>query len=103
MWLSLTPGNSLPRVNIPGLDKAVHFTFYTVLTLLMFYGWKKQEVFPALHRRLLVRILVCAIAYGLLIEVMQETLTDSRHFEVLDVLANSLGAIAGSLISVKLF
>jgi VanZ family protein len=103
LWLSLMSGNKLPRINIPNLDKAVHFTFYFILSLLMFYGWMKQDRFPLLHIRPFLFILCIAIAYGILIEIAQETFTTTRHFELLDVAANSVGATIGSLIGVKLF
>jgi VanZ family protein len=103
LWLCLSSGSGFPRITIPNFDKAVHFTFYFILTLLMFYGWMKQQSFPALHRQTFVRILLIAVAYGVSIEIMQELFTTTRHFELLDIAANSTGAVIGSLISVKLF
>ena len=69
----------------------------------MFYGWKKQNTFPALHRNSFIKILFIAISYGVAIEIMQKLFTTTRHFELLDILADSSGAAIGSLISVKLF
>jgi VanZ family protein len=103
LWLSLTSGSNLPKINIPNIDKVVHFTFYFVLTMLMFYGWTEQNSFSTLHRHRMVKILFIAIVYGIAIEIMQKLFTTTRHFELLDVAANSTGAIIGSLISVKLF
>ena len=103
LWLSLKNGNSLPTINIPNIDKAVHFTFYFILALLMFYGWTKQNIFSSLHKQKLIKIFLLAFSYGFTMEIMQEVFTVSRHFDTLDIAANSMGAIAGSLISVKLF
>ena len=103
MYACLTPSGSLPRVTIPHLDKLVHFTFYVVLAGLLFWGWQKQRAFVWLHKNTVLKILIAACAYGLLVEVMQEIFTTTRHFDMLDELTNATGAVAGSLISVKLF
>jgi VanZ family protein len=103
LWLCLSSGSGFPRITIPNFDKVVHFTFYFVLTILMFYGWMKQQFFPMLHRQTFLRIFLIAVAYGASIEIMQELFTSTRHFELLDIAANSTGAIMGSLLSVKLF
>jgi VanZ family protein len=102
LWLSLRSSSGLPIIDIPHFDKLIHFAFYLVLAMLMFYGWKKH-VFNALHRHAFIGIVIIATAYGVVIELMQESLTSNRHFEALDIVADSIGAIIGSLISVKLF
>jgi VanZ family protein len=103
LYACLTPSGSLPRVTIPHLDKLVHFTFYVVLVGLLFWGWQKQSAYVWLHKNMVLKILVAACTYGLMIEVMQEIFTTTRHFDMLDELTNATGAVAGSLISVKLF
>ncbi len=40
-------------------------------------------------------VLVLAILYGILIEILQYTVTTDRMAEIGDVLANTLGAFAG--------
>ena len=102
MWLCLIPGRDLPSVTIFELDKIVHFTFYVILSALMFYGWQKQNSFSSLHKNTLIKILIITSVYGFAVEIMQELFTVDRHFDIFDALANSTGAIAGSLISVKL-
>jgi VanZ family protein len=103
LWLSLSPGSGMPKVDIPHFDKAVHFVFYLILAVLMFYGWMKQDVFPALYRQAFIGIILIAVTYGVAIELMQESFTTNRHFEVMDVVADAGGAAVGSLLSVKLF
>ncbi|KAF0190362.1 MAG: hypothetical protein FD166_3816, partial [Bacteroidetes bacterium] len=79
--------------------KIVHFIIYLLLALMMYYGWKKQITFPSLYRHTLLKILVITFAYGFLVEILQEKLTADRHFDLMDALANSSGAVAGSWIS----
>jgi VanZ family protein len=97
-YLCMVPARTLPKINIPNIDKMVHFTFYLVLTALMFWGWKKQEAFTWLHRHSLLKIFVIACAYGLSIEVMQELFTADRHFEWLDEAANASGSFTTCLL-----
>ena len=103
LYLCLVPSGSLPKINIPHLDKMVHFTFYFVLVILMNFGWGKQSSFPALHRNALLLIFIIACTYGFAIEIMQEVFTTTRHFELLDEVANATGSGIGSLLVAKLF
>ena len=97
------PGRDLPSVSIWEFDKLVHFAFYVILSLFMFWGWKKQSKFHSLYNNTFLKILAITCTYGFAVEILQELVTADRHFELLDAVANSAGGIAGSLISVKLF
>lgn len=96
--LCLLPGKELPTVDIENFDKLAHFSMYFLLALMMYYGWKKQDSFIALHHRTAIKILIITSAYGFVVEVIQELLTADRHFDLLDAIANSTGAVVGSLI-----
>lgn len=88
---SLVSFNSVPKVNIPGNDKAVHFLFYLVFVVLWSLA-KWQSYFKMKYDSLIV---VLAIIYGIIIEVLQGVLTQTREADFYDALANSLGAIVG--------
>ena len=103
MYLSLMPGNNLPKIKIPNIDKAVHFIFYFTLVFLMAYGWQKQKTVSWMHSKMLMKIFFVAICYGCCIEMMQEIFTTTRHFDWLDIMANTTGSATASLITVKLF
>ncbi|MBI4945599.1 MAG: VanZ family protein [Bacteroidetes bacterium] len=100
--LCLMPGKDLPSVSIWEFDKLAHFGIYLILALLMYYGWKKQNFFLSLRQNTLIKILILTSAYGFAVEIMQELFTADRHFELLDALANSTGAIAGSFAGISL-
>lgn len=102
LYLCLVPSGHLPTIKIPNLDKIVHFTFYLVLVWLMAWGWTKQTAFNALHRNQLIKVFVVACMYGLLIEVLQELFTTTRHFEWLDEGADAFGAAVGCLVTILL-
>ena len=91
---SLVSFNSVPKVAIPGNDKLVHFLFYFFFVVF----WS-----IALHKNFYSKkysfiIVVFAIVYGIIIEVLQGVLTSTRQADFYDVLANTAGAIVGSVI-----
>lgn len=82
-------------------DKIVHFIFYFVLTLLLYFNLRKlitKECFLCLTCFLISGI------FGCFIEFLQETLTKNRFFETKDIIANIFGTIiAIALIKLNLF
>ncbi|SHJ59372.1 VanZ family protein [Pseudozobellia thermophila] len=93
--LSSFKGDDTPKFDIPHLDKAVHFTFYFVAAVLAVFFIREQSrgKFP-FGKALRISVLG-AIGFGIVIEVLQMTLTSDRQGDVLDAVANSLGALGG--------
>jgi len=88
---------------IPHLDKAVHFTFYFVAAILAtFFVRETTKGSFTLHRTVWL-VVFGAIIFGIIIEVLQYAITTDRHGDLLDALANSVGAIAGSLVAKSVF
>ncbi|WP_298532727.1 VanZ family protein [uncultured Algibacter sp.] len=94
--VSLITLNNLPDTGISFADKIFHFLAYALLTIFWFaafsitFNWKKKRA---------MLIAVCSsILFGILIEVLQDTLTESRALDIYDILANSLGALLASII-----
>ena len=102
LGICLMPGKDLPSVSIFEFDKFVHFACYFILATLLYYGWSKQTLVKYLRSHLLFKLLVLTCSYGFIIEIMQETLTADRHFDIYDALANSAGAVAGSFFADKM-
>jgi hypothetical protein len=94
--ICLMPARHIPKVTIPNFDKVVHTGIYIVFAVLTYYGWTMQRSFSSLHQKALLKIIILLASYGLMIEIMQETLTTDRHFEWLDELANTCGATIGA-------
>lgn len=84
--LCLLPVAYLPPANIS--DKLEHLLAFMLLAML----WR------ALYPRQFWRAVFMAVALGGLIEIAQG-LSGYRHAELLDWLADSLGALAGSLLA----
>jgi VanZ family protein len=95
------PGNQVPDVpliNIPHLDKIVHFILFFVLALVLLFELNKirLERKPLLNAYLWSALV--SIGYGVLIEALQHYVFVSRSASFWDVLANSLGVLFAILI-----
>lgn len=89
--LCLVRFTDLPSFGVSGADKYVHFTLHFGFTMLWgFYSVKKQN---KIVLKKIATIIAVSFCYGILIEILQETCTTTRHADVFDVLANFSGAI----------
>lgn len=95
-YLCLTESSSLPKLTFPLKDKIVHFVFYFVFVLL----WSLKLVYKKVTS--LIFILIVAIVTGIVIEFLQEKITDTRTFDWFDIIANSFGAISSFIVLVIL-
>ncbi|WP_158285044.1 VanZ family protein [Arenibacter aquaticus] len=89
-------GDSLPSVDIPHVDKAVHFTFYFVFTFLGCLGYRELKSKKTTLKRAVFVSILTAVIYGMVIEVLQGVATAHREPDILDFLANSAGAFVGA-------
>ncbi|SDQ26512.1 VanZ family protein [Flagellimonas zhangzhouensis] len=90
-------------LNIPYADKITHFIFHTVFVFLGSLAVRERTRGQIGIKKATIMILVLAIIYGIIIEVLQYTITMDRHAEFGDVLANTLGAFAGIILIRWLF
>ena len=82
-------------ITISHLDKWQHCIAYFTLTFFwLFTFYKKKKKYP---------IILCCILFGIIIEVLQYSITNYRTGDYLDVIANSGGVLLGSLIFNQLF
>ena len=104
MYLSLISSEKFERVpflNIPFLDKIVHFGMYFLLmSAIIFVNRKTLES----TRRLFIISLI-PLLYGIMIEVLQSMLTVNRSGSFYDVVFNTSGIYVSILIwlSIKPF
>lgn len=94
-------GTISKSINIPHFDKIAHFTFYYFATILGSLALKEFKGSFS-FKKVSFYILFFSLIYGMVIEVLQFSFTENRQGDFLDVLANSLGALAG-WISLKLW
>ena len=73
------------------LDKILHLTLYYVFIVL----W--SLVYKVITVRQKYVLLIVGIAYGVLIEVLQATMSLGRSYELDDIIANTIGCVLGVL------
>ena len=95
---SLAPSTQFPDAGITGIDLFIHFTFYGILALLNMIGFNKQRRWSLPRMKSIELALGGGILLGIIIEVFQGMVFASRSAEVMDVVANSVGSLAGVLI-----
>jgi VanZ family protein len=79
------------EISFNNIDKLYHlFAYFTLSTCWLFSFYKK----PTLK----YIIIIFCILYGIIIEVLQDTLTLYRTGDFKDVLANTTGIILGLLV-----
>ncbi|MCU0374775.1 MAG: VanZ family protein [Chitinophagaceae bacterium] len=88
--LLVIPGNALPKgppIDVPFFDKWVHVLLFAILAWL----WCAFAAKPADK----VKILVGAIVYGIAMEFVQKYLVVNRSFDLVDIIADSIGVCLG--------
>lgn len=79
-------------------DKVVHFTFYLVWVVLLYYGSSRGYRKSLSYRKILF-YWSSAMVIGVIVEYLQMWMAIGRSAEVLDAMANSAGAVSGIIIS----
>jgi VanZ family protein len=97
LYLSLTNAENFENVQLikmPNLDKLVHFGMYFVLMSVIIIEHRNNLANP-------IKLLLLAIiplSYGILMEVLQLTLTRSRSGDMIDALFDAGGILAAILL-----
>jgi glycopeptide antibiotics resistance protein len=73
------------------LDKILHLTLYYVFIVL----WSLVSKVITVRQKYV--LLIVGIAYGVLIEVLQATMSLGRSYELDDIIANTIGCVLGVL------
>jgi len=94
--VSVLPGGNLPKIPDWNLlfapDKVAHFGAYGVFALLLSVAFTGSRI----KRAIPLAIFVSAF-YGLLMEILQGISGTGRNFDVVDMVANLIGALLGGL------
>jgi VanZ family protein len=89
--LCLLPGNELPRVNVPFIDKWAHVLLFAGFSFLWLCAG------PATRLSRLFIILAISIFTGWLVEYIQGNFVPGRYQDNMDTLADAVGGLAGIL------
>ncbi|MGV9003093.1 VanZ family protein [Flavobacterium sp.] len=97
-FLCLISSEDLPSINIKieGSDKGVHFTFHFIFTVLwMLYIYAS---FQKITLNQTLKVILSSFLFGIVIEILQGFFTTTRSADVLDVVANTLGALSAGIL-----
>lgn len=98
---SLISTSSIPKLKFAVSDKLIHAVSYFILMFL----WSLFLVSQNKKRNFKFLIAITAVfafIYGIIIEVLQGTLVETRTADVFDVLANGLGIVTAVLVLIFL-
>jgi hypothetical protein len=93
--LSVWPGKDFPKLDwgdLLSLDKIVHISFYALLTYLILRGGKLQHLVAFSSKIAPIAVATFSTVYGWGLEWIQENFCQDRLFDVLDGVANTIGA-----------
>lgn len=99
LFLSLVQSDKIPAVNIEHLDKVVHAFFHFIFTLLWILFFKTQIKPPNSYTPYIISFLF-SVLFGVAIEIMQGQYTTTRKEDMMDVLANMVGAFLAVFLGV---
>lgn len=97
---SLLSSRSLKKLQLETIfeiDKIIHFGMYFGLSILLSYGFYKSSV---IWNKLKLFLVSCFISssLGIIVEILQKEITQTRSFDYFDIIANIIGALIGSAI-----
>ncbi len=95
-YLSLVKAPVIPY-EVSNLDKVQHSFAYFVLTLSWFFTLKNNFL---KYKHVVV---ISCFFYGILLEVLQSTITSLRTGDVFDVFANSIGVTAAFFVFNRIY
>ena len=96
LWLTLAPHptGDLDLPLFPGADKVVHAVMFGFLAFVVLLETMKHRHWTVLSLPLVGLIALLCALFGIGIEVAQRLMGLGRSFEVLDILADTGGAVA---------
>ncbi len=90
------PGRDIPHISFLELlefDKWVHAAVFFVLVVLLISAMRNEAAPQIFQRYPLIISAFFSIAYGGILEILQEVLFVERSADVLDFIANSVGSL----------
>jgi VanZ family protein len=95
--LCTLPGDDLPKngLQIPHLDKFVHFTMFYIMSILLCAELRFQTNLS--YKRIMLISISLVVFYGAAIELLQNYVFVYRSGDYYDLLFDALGGILGAL------
>jgi len=100
------PASRLPQdqlFQIPQQDKIIHVVLFFILIYLFSLPFK-SSTFSSFERKLwFIKITLSGLAFGIIMEFVQENFVLNRSYEILDIVADGVGCLFGFIVSLKIF
>jgi len=98
------PGTKLPTItwqNKIWLDKWIHVFLFMILVILWSKAYSHQKSIQKNVRKIFFQIMILSLLYGILMEVVQNYFIPFRSFDLLDIIADGVGCVAGYFFAMK--
>lgn len=92
----LAPSPELAVTDWPYLDKIAHILIYFWLVFIWLAVFWVTDQYHIFSRRPVLVLSIC-LFYGIVIEAFQHWFTDTRTFDINDIIANGIGCFLGFL------
>lgn len=90
LFACFIPGSNVPKVNLPLIDKWVHFIIFASFSFLWYVVVKRKSTKNS------ILLFLTATLFGYLVEVIQGSgLVANRSYELNDVIADAIGGLLG--------
>lgn len=97
LFLCFIPGEDLPRVDIPLIDKWTHIILFSVFAFLWLCAGITRNI------RYILAIAVVSIYTGWLVEYVQGHYVPNRSQDITDIMADVCGAVIGIVFFLLLY
>ena len=102
--LFLIPSQVIPGSReIPNLDKAVHFVFFMVFTILFMRDLLKIKRLKLISIAYILVTFLVVLTLAIMVELLQDIMKLGREGDIVDIYYDLFGFILGVLISVLIF
>ena len=99
IWVvCMIPIPETPLDEIDLIDKWTHFVMYGILTITIWWEYRRRHEKAKRTLRLWIGGVVCPVVMGVLVELAQAYLTTCRSGDWVDALCNSLGVLLGVIV-----
>ena len=101
------PGSAFPKKtwmdDIPGFDKLIHVGLFGGLVFLWSGALAKIKKISITMQQLFAWIALGSGVYGVIMEYVQKYFIPNRSFDIGDILADTIGSIAGLVFATKVY
>ncbi len=109
-WLLLVttllciPGTKFPKIGWGDkiwFDKWIHIFLFMILVILWSKAYSNKKNIQGISRKNFIQIMIIGFFYGIVMELVQKYFIPFRSFDLVDILADGVGCVAGYFYAMK--